>query len=41
MEVKIYVDWGKDGEIERERTAELVKEILNHDYPIDVKVEQY
>lgn len=41
MKVKIYVDWEKDCELERERTAELVKEILNHEYPIDIEVQQF
>ena len=41
MKVTIHVDWEKDGEIERERSAELVKEILNHDYPIDIEVQQF
>ena len=41
MKVTIHVDWEKDGDIERDRTVELVKNILKGEYPIDIEVQQY
>ena len=41
MKVKIYIDWEKDCDIERERAAEIAQEILKKDYPIDIVIEQF
>lgn len=41
MKVTIHVDWAEDGDLEKERTVELVKDILKRDYPIAVEVQHF